>query len=123
MYDAFKRQFGGKWDISSQVITEKSLKSFQQLLKIRKLEEFDPNDEKLCQQVANIVKYDNLSYTIFNILLGIYVKSGMQPWILAERTHSDCFIGLDVSHEDGKSTAGIMNVNRQQWSFIKTVSY
>lgn len=110
VYDAFKRQFGGKWDISSQVITEKSLKSFQQLLKIRKLEEFDLNDEKLCQQVANIVKYDNLSYTIFNILLGIYVKSGMQPWILAERTHSDCFIGLDVSHEDGKSTAGIMNV-------------
>lgn len=110
VYDAFKRQFGGKWDISSQIITEKSLKMFQKLLKSKKLENFNPNDEAILKQVANIVKNDSLSFTIFNILLGLYVKSGMQPWILGERTHSDCFIGLDVSHEDGKSTAGIINV-------------
>ena len=38
------------------------------------------------------------------------MKSGMQPWVLAGWRHSDCFIGLDVSHEDGKSAAGIINV-------------
>ncbi|WP_100402176.1 Piwi domain-containing protein [Bacillus sp. FJAT-42315] len=110
VYDAFKRQFGGKWDISTQVITENSLKLFQQLLKRNQLDLFNPNDEVVCQEVANRIKSDNLFYTINNILLGVYVKSGMQPWVLDERTHSDCFIGLDVSHEDGKSTAGIMNV-------------
>src|SRR5690606_16049143 len=86
IYDAFKRQFGGKWDISSQVITEKSLKLFQQLLRNNELENFSPDNEVLCNKVAEIVMNDRrMSYPIFNILLGIYVKSGMQPWILAER--------------------------------------
>ncbi|WP_431026735.1 Piwi domain-containing protein [Lysinibacillus sp. LZ02] len=110
IYSEFKRQFGGKWDISSQVLTEKSLRAFERLLQQHKIEAFNPNDEAACSHVANIVKNSPMSFTMFNILLGIYVKSGMQPWILAERTYSDCFIGLDVSHEDGKSAAGIMNV-------------
>lgn len=110
IYAEFKKQFGGKWDISSQVLTEKSLRDFVKLLKQNNLESFDASDEKELVRIASIIKNSTLSYTIFNILLGLYVKSGMQPWVLAERTHSDCFIGLDVSHEDGKSTAGIMNV-------------
>ena len=110
IYAEFKRQFGGKWDISSQVLTEKSLQAFERLLKQHNLEAFNAHDEVLCSHVANIVKNSPLSFTVFNILLGIYVKSGMQPWVLAERTYSDCFIGLDVSHEDGKRAAGIMNV-------------
>ncbi len=36
-------------------------------------------------------------YVFSNILLGIYGKSGIQPWVLKNRLHSDCFIGLDVS--------------------------
>ena len=110
IYTEFKKQFGGKWDISSQVLTEKSLQAFERLLKQHNLESFNANDEAVCSHVANIVKSSPLSFTVFNILLGIYVKSGMQPWVLAERTYSDCFIGLDVSHENGKSAAGIMNV-------------
>lgn len=110
IYSEFKRQFGGKWDLSSQVLTEKSIQSFKNILKQHKLEDFNVHDNLACQKVANTVKNSALSFTIFNILLGLYVKSGMQPWVLAERTYSDCFIGLDVSHEDGKSAAGIMNV-------------
>lgn len=119
IYDEFKKQFGGKWDISSQVLTEKSLHAFDKLLKQHGLEAFNPNDSEACVHVINIVKGSPLLYTIFNILLGIYVKSGMQPWVLAERTHSDCFIGLDVSHEDGKSAAGIMNVIGRNGHLIK----
>ncbi|OXS79407.1 Piwi domain-containing protein [Domibacillus enclensis] len=119
LYNEFKRQFGGKWDISSQIITEKVLKTFQYALTRHQLTDFNVNDEKECERVADIVKNDSLSYPVFNILLGIYVKSGMQPWVLAERAHSDCFIGLDVSHEDGKSAAGIMNVIGSNGHLIK----
>lgn len=119
LYNEFKHQFGGKWDISSQIITEKVLKTFQYVLTRHQLTDFNVNDEKACERVADIVKNDSLSYPVFNILLGIYVKSGMQPWVLAERAHSDCFIGLDVSHEDGKSAAGIMNVIGSNGHLIK----
>ena len=33
IYAEFKRQFGGKWDISSQVLTEKCIRDFKRLLK------------------------------------------------------------------------------------------
>jgi hypothetical protein len=45
-----------------------------------------------------------------NILLGIYAKAGIQPWILKNPLHSDCFIGLDVSHESGRHSTGIVQV-------------
>ncbi len=45
-----------------------------------------------------------------NILLGLYAKSELQPWILKTPLNSDCFIGLDVSHEDGRHTSGIVQV-------------
>lgn len=49
-------------------------------------------------------------YALLNILLGIYAKAGIQPWILAEQMNSDCYIGLDVSHENGRHSTGIVQV-------------
>jgi argonaute-like protein implicated in RNA metabolism and viral defense len=50
-------------------------------------------------------------YAFYNTLLGIYGKSGkVQPWVLDQPLHSDCFIGLDVSHRDGKHRAGIVQI-------------
>ncbi|MFR5131130.1 MAG: hypothetical protein ACLTDP_00065 [Terrisporobacter sp.] len=45
-----------------------------------------------------------------NILLGIYGKSGIQPWILDKPLTSDCYIGLDVSRENKINTAGIIQI-------------
>lgn len=57
---------------------------------------------------------------LLNLLLGVYVKSGIQPWILSEPLHSPCFIGLDVSHVDGKHGAGVVQTigtdGRVLWS-------
>lgn len=50
------------------------------------------------------------AYTIENILLGIYVKSGIYPWVLAKPLSSDCYIGLDVSHEEGKHSLGCIQI-------------
>lgn len=47
---------------------------------------------------------------ILNILLGIYSKNGIQPWVLQKKLNSDCFIGLDVSREDKVNKAGIVQV-------------
>ncbi|MWC27171.1 Piwi domain-containing protein [Paenibacillus sp. MMS18-CY102] len=49
-------------------------------------------------------------YVIGNLLLGLYSKSGIQPWVLSSSLSSDCFIGLDVSHEAGRHSAGIVQV-------------
>ncbi|CAH1209613.1 hypothetical protein PAECIP111893_03075 [Paenibacillus plantiphilus] len=49
-------------------------------------------------------------YIIGNLLLGLYSKSGIQPWVLSSSLSSDCFIGLDVSHEGGRHSAGIVQV-------------
>lgn len=65
-------------------------------------------------QIVNIEtlqqKEDAKIFTYINILLGIYAKSEIQPWILKNPLNSDCFIGLDVSHEDGRHTSGIVQV-------------
>lgn len=50
------------------------------------------------------------SYALLNILLGIYAKAGIQSWVLAENMNSDCYIGLDVSHEEGRHATGIVQV-------------
>ncbi|SFI85833.1 Piwi domain-containing protein [Thermoflavimicrobium dichotomicum] len=47
---------------------------------------------------------------LLNILLGLYVKNGVHPWKLKHPLHSDCFVGLDVSHEGGIHTTGIIQV-------------
>ncbi|OKP90282.1 hypothetical protein A3842_03690 [Paenibacillus sp. P3E] len=49
-------------------------------------------------------------YILGNLLLGLYTKSGIQPWILNSSLSSDCFIGLDVSHEAGRHSTGIVQV-------------
>ncbi|QKG83804.1 hypothetical protein GXN76_04480 [Kroppenstedtia pulmonis] len=47
-------------------------------------------------------------YAYANILLGLYAKAGIQPWILKKPLHSPCFIGLDVSRDDGKHSTGVV---------------
>lgn len=93
-YKPIKREFGGKQDTITQFINFKP-----SLLDIQKSR-----------------------YHVLNILLGIYVKSGLQPWILADKLHSDCFIGLDVSHEAGKHSSGIIQVIGQDGRMIKQKS-
>lgn len=120
IYDKFKRQFGGKWDITSQIVTDKVLQKFKALLFNRNWQDFDYNDKQQCEKVARSMMADpSISYTLYNVLLGMYVKGGVQPWVLANRTVSDCFIGLDVSHENGVSTAGIMNIVGPNGQLIK----
>lgn len=114
IYHAFKQQFGGEWDISSQIVTEKTLSDFNKLIKGLR--------EPTREAIVNRVLSDKLRYNVFNILLGLYVKSGLQPWILAQPTHSDCFIGLDVSHEHGNSAAGMVNVIGNRGHLIKQSS-
>lgn len=64
----------------------------------------------------------NSEDTLYNILLGIYVKAGLQPWILGEPLHSDCFVGLDVSHENGKHASGIIQIIGKDGAMIKQKS-
>ncbi|WP_010289662.1 Piwi domain-containing protein [Kurthia massiliensis] len=118
-YQLLKQYFGGKWDIASQVITEKTIEAFQKILHKHGLKNFYPNDEQHCLRVIDVLKNESFYYTVMNILLGVYVKSGIQPWILANTTHSDCFIGIDVSHENGNSAAGMMNVIGSQGHLIQ----
>lgn len=110
IYQQFKQQFGGVWDISSQMITEHTVGKFVTLLKRHNKLAFDFSNMDELEEVTKLVKNSDFSYVIYNILLGLYVKSGVQPWVLAHRTHAHCFIGLDVSHENGRSAAGIINV-------------
>ena len=120
LYEDFKIKFGGDWDISSQVISVERIKEFHKLLMGNKELSFNPQNKEDVKRVAFKVQNDrSLSYTFYNILLGLYVKSGMQPWVLSEKTNSDCFIGLDVSHENGLSTAGIINVLGNDGRLIK----
>lgn len=120
LYEPFKKEFGGNWDISSQVISVDRLKEFHKMLSSNKELSFNPKDDEAVKRIALSVQNDkNLSYTFYNILLGLYVKSGMQPWVLNKKTNSDCFIGLDVSHEKGRSTAGIINVIGNDGRLIK----
>lgn len=90
-YRAIKREFGGKQDIVTQFVI------------------YHPS----------LLDTNKSMYTILNILLGIYAKSGLQPWILAEPLFSDCFIGLDVSHEDGKHSTGILQIIGKDGRMIK----
>lgn len=49
-------------------------------------------------------------YTYLNLLLGIYNKAGIQPYILKNRLSADVYLGLDVSHEEGKHAAGCIQL-------------
>lgn len=62
--------------------------------------------------LSNILNLDERSEKAFfmNVLLGIYGKCRIKPWVLKEPLHADCFIGLDVSRENGVNAAGIVQV-------------
>ena len=50
------------------------------------------------------------NYVYLNILLGIYGKSGVQPWILKEPLNSDCLIGLDITRKNKINKTRIVQV-------------
>jgi hypothetical protein len=92
-YVTIKKEFGGKEDLMTQFVV------------------FD----------SSLLTENNI-FHYYNILLGIYAKSGIQPWILSSQLHSDCFIGLDVSHEHGKHSSGIIQVIGKDGRIIKQKS-
>lgn len=55
-----------------------------------------------------------------NILLGLYAKNNIQPWVLKNRLNSDCFIGLDVSRENKVNKAGVVQVIGCDGRVLKT---
>lgn len=65
-------------------------------------------------------EYRNLVF--LNILLGIYGKSGVQPWILSKPLNADCYIGLDVSRERNINTAGVIQVVGKDGRVLKSKS-
>ncbi|MFS8515043.1 MAG: stem cell self-renewal protein Piwi domain-containing protein, partial [Planifilum fulgidum] len=87
-YQIVKQELGGRLALATQVITTETIQA--------------TNDPK--------VKKNAKEYIYMNILLQIYAKSGIQPWLLSEELHSDCFIGLDKSREEGKHAAGLVQV-------------
>lgn len=91
-YHAVKKEFGGNMDINTQFI-EYDAAFFQNPL--------------------------NNSFKLYNFLLGVFVKSAIQPWVLKDTLHSDCFVGLDVSHINGKHTSGIVQIIGKDGKLIK----
>ncbi len=72
-------------------------------------------DLETIKKFVNLDKYTSYNKnakeaTFLNILLGIYCKSGIQPWILAKNLSSECYIGIDVCRENNMSTAGLIQV-------------
>lgn len=67
------------------------------------------NFDKLAASLSKINKWAYNAY-IANILLGIYAKSGVQAWVLKDKTHSDCFVGLDVSRELSVNKSAVVQV-------------
>ena len=59
---------------------------------------------------------------LLNILLGIYGKSGIQPWILQDPLNADCFVGLDVSRENKLNTAGIIQIVGKDGRILRSKS-
>jgi hypothetical protein len=90
-YTLFKRELGREYKLSTQVVT---------------FETSEYQSKKKDQRK----KREDLERVYMNILLGIYVKMGIYPWKLSERLHSDCFVGLDVSHDKELHITGIIQV-------------
>ncbi|MBM7649794.1 hypothetical protein JOC78_002778 [Bacillus ectoiniformans] len=94
VYRLIKKEFGGKQDMITQFVT-------------------------YTEQLIDITKS---FYLIQNLLLGIFVKSGKQPWVLGDSLHSDCFIGLDVSHESGNHACGMIQTISRDGTLIQQKS-
>ena len=93
-YSSIKKIFGNKHNIATQFISFSTLNY----------------NEK------------NKNAVLLNILLGIYGKSGIQPWILDGQLTADCYIGLDVSRENKLSTAGIIQIVGKDGRILKSKS-
>lgn len=88
-YEVIKQEISGKYDLSSQVV-----------------------------KLSTIHNKANEQYIVTNLLLGIYAKAGIQPWVLANPLSSDCYIGLDKSRENDKTASGIVQVVGKDGSII-----
>lgn len=93
-YSSIKKIFGNKHNIATQFISFSTLNY----------------NEK------------NKNAVLLNIILGIYGKSGIQPWILDGQLTADCYIGLDVSRENKLSTAGIIQIVGKDGRILKSKS-
>ena len=93
-YSSIKKIFGNKHNIATQFISFSTLNY----------------NEK------------NKNAVLLNILLGIYGKSGIQPWILDGQLTADCYIGLDVSRENKLNTAGIIQIVGKDGRILKSKS-
>ena len=93
-YSSIKKIFGNKHNIATQFISFSTLNY----------------NEK------------NKNAVLLNILLGIYGKSGIQPWILDGKLTADCYIGLDVSRENKLNTAGIIQIVGKDGRILKSKS-
>lgn len=90
VYEAVKKELGGNKDINTQVI------------------------------LLDTINSQNAKYALSQVLLGLYTKAGLQPWVLQKPLHADCYVGYDVSHEEGRHTTGVVQVfgkdGSQIWS-------
>ena len=93
-YSSIKKIFGNKHNIATQFISFSTLNY----------------NEK------------NKNAVLLNILLGIYGKSGIQPWILDGKLTADRYIGLDVSRENKLNTAGIIQIVGKDGRILKSKS-
>ena len=83
------------------------------------------NKENLPTQFINyetLNNYKNKENIFYNILLGIYAKCGVTSWILKEELSSDCYVGLDVSHDDGISSLGVVQIIGKEGKMLKNTS-
>ncbi len=78
---------------------------------------------------TQFIGYKTLNYNeknknaiFLNTLLGVYGKSGIQPWILSSELNADCYIGLDVSRENKLNTAGMIQIIGKDGRILKSKS-
>ena len=93
-YSSIKKIFGNKHNIATQFISFSTLNY----------------NEK------------NKNAVLLNILLGIYGKSGIQPWILDGQLTADFYIGLVVSRVNKLNTAGIIQIVGKDGRILKSKS-
>ncbi|MGL5695211.1 MAG: Piwi domain-containing protein, partial [Peptostreptococcaceae bacterium] len=74
-------------------------------------------------QLSTLNYNDKSKNAIFlNILLGLYGKSGIQPWVLSEPLTANCYVGIDVSRENKLNTAGVIQVVGKDGQILRSKS-
>lgn len=64
----------------------------------------------------------NKNAIFLNILLGVYGKCGIQPWILNDSLSADCYVGIDVSRENNLNTAGVIQIVGKNGKILRSKS-